>query len=96
MTVASWSALRVALTSLAWLVGVPLVSILTIVGVFWLRGREFARATRGQLGTQRLEVLLEYGTVQRVLFLLVWLGPPLALLIAWWVAPSYDAPPRAQ
>ena len=94
MTLAEWSALRVAFTSLAWLVAMPVVVVLGILGAFWLRGRRFQRATRGQLGTQRLDVLWEYGPRQKALFLLFWLGPPLMLFIAWWVAPSSDPPPR--
>ena len=80
-----WSVSRLAVTSLAWLIGVPVVSALSFLAYFWLRGRAFHHSTQGELGTHRLTVLVEYGMLGKAIFLILWLGPPIIILIVWLV-----------
>jgi hypothetical protein len=84
MPVAEWSVLRIATTCLAWLVGIPVLGILILV-VRSRIGALFEGSTQGEQRAFELTVMFEYGPFQKLLFFLLWLGPPLMLLLAWLV-----------
>ena len=94
MALAEWSVLRIAATCLAWLVGIPVLGILVLVARSGI-GALFERSTQGESPAYELTVMFEYGPFQKVLFFLLWLGPPVVLLVVWLVLRSGFARPAA-
>ena len=87
MALAEWSVLRLAATCGAWLVGIPVLGILTLVARSKIAAL-LERSTEGEPRGFELTVLFEYGALEKVVFFLLWLGPPLILLLGWLVLRS--------